>query len=425
MLGGSTLHLSGIREGLRIMPKQEGGSSSDYPLATRVRGLFEAEKQVQPAQVGFAGNVANFLSDDSRLMLAEAATGVGKTRGYLIPALLHREHAGGKVVVSTHTLTLLRQITQSDETVWVLNAVEKATGRRPTVVARYGMRNFLARSRIGQAYAAWVTAGKSGAGPVGADMRAAFEALEKAAVEGSGLIHDWIEEFGPLPCGLTAGDVCLLGTCPESDMERYRARGLEAETADLVVQTHAMTMIEALRGKCDADVLIIDEADAIPSVAAGMAERRVSLVMLDSVVESVTDAGEPVEQLRAAVDGFKVWAGGVRPEGKGELLVLPPGIVRDQALAHAGAIIDALRAAARGVGDPVLREAMTDMAEGLRRFVKIGPAEPFRGAAIVWLFGSVPAFAVSTLRPGRLVSRLWRDSGTLVPGLAPGLGRCC
>ena len=55
---------------------------------------------------------------------------------------------------------------------------------------------------------------------------------------------------------------------------------------------------------------------------------------------------------------------------------------------------------------------MTDMAEGLRRFVKIGPAEPFRGAAIVWLFGSVPAFAVSTLRPGRLVSRLWRDSTT-------------
>ena len=110
------------------MPKQEGGSSSDYPLATRVRGLFEAEKQVRPAQVGFAGNVANFLSDDSRLMLAEAATGVGKTRGYLIPALLHREAAGGKIVVSTHTLTLLRQITQSDETVWVLDAVEKGDG---------------------------------------------------------------------------------------------------------------------------------------------------------------------------------------------------------------------------------------------------------------------------------------------------------
>ncbi len=122
---------------------------------------------------------------------------------------------------------------------------------------------------------------------------------------------------------------------------------LEAETADLVVQTHAMTMIEALRGKCDADVLIIDEADAIPSVAAGMAERRVSLAMLASVVEAVVDAGEPVEQLRAAVDSFEVWTGGVRPEGKGALLVLPPGIVRDQALAHAGAIIDALRAAAQ------------------------------------------------------------------------------
>ena len=168
------------------MPKQEGGSSSDYSLATRVRALFEAERQVRAAQVGFAGNVANFLSDDSQLMLAEAATGVGKTRGYLIPALLHREAVGGKIVVSTHTLTLLRQITQSDETVWVLDAVEKATGRRPTVAARYGMRNFLARSRIGQAYAARMRAGKDGAGPVDADVEGAFKALGKAAVEGSG-----------------------------------------------------------------------------------------------------------------------------------------------------------------------------------------------------------------------------------------------
>src|SRR4051812_15199888 len=268
------------------MSMPTGGSASDSALAMRVRALFEGERQVRAAQVGFAEHVANFLSDDSRLMLAEAATGVGKTRGYLIPALLHREAVGGKIVVSTHTLTLLRQITQSDETVWLLNAVEKATGRRPTVAARYGMRNFLASSRIGQAYAAWAGAAKDGAGPMDAEVRATFEALGKAAVEGSGLIHDWIEEFGPLPCGLTAGDVCLLGTCPESDRGLYRAYNLGADKADLVVQTHAMTMIEALRGKCDADVLIIDEADAIPSVAAGMAERRVSLAMLASVVEA-------------------------------------------------------------------------------------------------------------------------------------------
>ena len=52
-----------------------------FPFAARVRALFEAEQQVRPAQVGFAGNVANFLSDDSRLMLAEAATRGGQKRG--------------------------------------------------------------------------------------------------------------------------------------------------------------------------------------------------------------------------------------------------------------------------------------------------------------------------------------------------------
>jgi hypothetical protein len=89
------------------------------------------------------------------------------------------------------------------------------------------------------------------------------------------------------------------------------------------------------------------------------------------------DTADLVVQTHAM--SFKVWAATVKPEGKEALLVLPPGIVRDQALAHAEAIRDALRTVAGGAGDPARREAMTDIAEGLRRFVKIGPAEPFRG----------------------------------------------
>ena len=392
----------------------EPGSVTD--LANRVRRVLEGDPRPRDAQIRYAENVADFLTQgNSRVMLAEAATGIGKTRGYLLPAMLHWAETGRQVVVSTHTLTLLRQIAQT-EAVKVCDLVEQETGRRPVVATRLGMRNFLARSRVAQVRAAWSPINPG----VGKDPEAleALRLLEEWAATGSGKIQEWIETYGELPGGLTAGDVCLLGTCPAGDHAQYRAHRDEAVGADLTIQTHAMTLIQTLREEAPAHTIIIDEADTIPAVAAGMVERQVGAATLTGAAEAADDMGLSVDDLKAAVAAFEFWAESIRPGSREKSLILSPGPVCDGALAHARRIKELLRGFAAQVprgadvqGVAELRETLGDLARGLSRFVRFtepDAAAPWRGAAITWPFQANPAFTVATLRPGRLVARLWR-----------------
>ncbi len=64
-------------------------------------------------QVRFAGAVAEAFHDEL-FLAAEAGTGVGKTYGYLVPALLWAQRSGEKVVVSTKTKALQQQIVDRD-----------------------------------------------------------------------------------------------------------------------------------------------------------------------------------------------------------------------------------------------------------------------------------------------------------------------
>lgn len=394
----------------------------------RVRRVFHQNGPVRGPQLQYADHVAGFLKDDTRLMLAEAPTGVGKTWGYLVPALLHWAETGARVIVSTHTLTLLHQIARSESTGKMLDWIEAETGRRPSVGVRLGMRNFLSYSRLGQAKAAHSSPGMM----TDADKEA-LKSLEQWARDteapSGGQIQAWIDSNTPLPFGLTPGEICLLATCPASDRAAYEKHKEDAnENADLLVQTHALTLIQALRGDFRRQeapgILILDEADAIPAVAAGMAERRISLQMLTSAVESLGEAALDSADLDSAVAAFQAWSETIRPRpgrhekpGHDRAVVLVPGTVRDQAVGHAQAIAEALRAAARGASeDHALKDSLVGMAEGLRRFAgHNGGNDPERdrysGSAIVWRFGQEPSFVVSALRPGRLLSRLWKSTG--------------
>ena len=65
--------------------------------------------RLRPSQVAFAQAVGEALEARSTLV-AEAGTGIGKTFGYLVPALL----SGGMVLVSTGTRTLQDQLFRRD-----------------------------------------------------------------------------------------------------------------------------------------------------------------------------------------------------------------------------------------------------------------------------------------------------------------------
>src|SRR5690349_12521825 len=87
----------------------------DGKAEARLARLTRSGAEVREGQRAFAGAAAHaFAPRDQRdapnLLLAEAGTGIGKTLGYLAPASLWAEKAGGTVWVSTFTKALQRQL---------------------------------------------------------------------------------------------------------------------------------------------------------------------------------------------------------------------------------------------------------------------------------------------------------------------------
>ncbi|MGL4419701.1 MAG: DEAD/DEAH box helicase, partial [Gemmataceae bacterium] len=67
----------------------------------------------RPQQVAMAEAVANVLENRGQL-LVEAATGVGKSFAYRVPAIeFLAENPDSRVVVSTHTINLQEQLIRS------------------------------------------------------------------------------------------------------------------------------------------------------------------------------------------------------------------------------------------------------------------------------------------------------------------------
>ena len=109
-------------------------------LETAVRSMGGSPRQGQTTMVR---EVAQTLADGTHL-LVQAGTGTGKSLGYLVPAMVHAVQAGARVVVSTATLALQRQILTKDAPL-AADAVEQVTGARPEVALLKGWQNYLCR----------------------------------------------------------------------------------------------------------------------------------------------------------------------------------------------------------------------------------------------------------------------------------------
>src|SRR6201982_3800804 len=69
--------------------------------------------EFRPQQQEMAARVAQALEEEHHLVI-EAGTGVGKSLGYLVPAILLALEQHKKAIVSTHTINLQEQLLHKD-----------------------------------------------------------------------------------------------------------------------------------------------------------------------------------------------------------------------------------------------------------------------------------------------------------------------
>lgn len=220
-------------------------------VQARLAAIVGKQAEPRPGQRDYAAAVTEAFQPRAapgqpRLVLAEAGTGIGKTLGYLAPAISWAEAAGGAVWLSTYTRTLQRQLDAEAA------RVVPAQSRR--VVVRKGRENYLCLLNLEDA----VQGGFQNRAAHFAQLVARWAEYSRDGDMIGGDLPGWLPRlFGRTSfAGLTdrRGE-CIYAACPH-----YRTCFIERATrasaaADLVIANHALVMINAVRGRAEGQSL--------------------------------------------------------------------------------------------------------------------------------------------------------------------------
>ena len=290
--------------GVSLLPAYFLGPES--LLARRV-GAFET----RPEQLRMADAVERNLQSKGHL-LVEAGTGVGKSFGYLVPAIRRILEQRQRVVVCTHTISLQEQIFDKD--VPLLKAV--IPDEFTTVLAK-GRGNYISLRRLRIA-----SEKKS---------KVCHSEEEEHSLD---LVEDWAYEttdgsLATLPVlprrsvwqhvESDAGN-CMGRRCPTYDKCFYQSARRRMENADLLICNHALFFSDlALRAKGASflpayDHVIFDEAHHLEDVASGHFGIRVSEARAKHLLRTlynatngkgslagIEGAGLPVDEVDACI----------------------------------------------------------------------------------------------------------------------------
>jgi ATP-dependent DNA helicase DinG len=278
-------------------------------FSSRIPGFIVREAQIRMAEA-----IAMAIADKSPL-LVEAATGIGKTYAYLVPALL----SGQRVVISTGTKPLQDQLFFRD-----LPVVCETLARSPKTALLKGRNNYLCLQRLEQ------TQGRgSNAGEV--QTLARLDEFARVTSDGDLTQTAWLADGDRLwPLVTSTVDNCLGSNCPRWNgcfVQKARRRAQESEI--IVVNHHLLLADLALRDEGfgellpEADVVIVDEAHQLADVAGQffgvtVGSRAVQDLVRDLEREIENDPltsdlrARIVSVEQAAVDGIRVsrsWSG--------------------------------------------------------------------------------------------------------------------
>ncbi|HEX4848266.1 MAG TPA: ATP-dependent DNA helicase [Novosphingobium sp.] len=218
-------------------------------VAARLADLTGAGAELRPTQRAYAQEAAGVFQPRRReglphLLLAQAGTGIGKTLGYLAPASLWSEQAGGTVWVSTYTKALQRQLRRESSRAW---PARRADGSRPVVV-RKGRENYLCLLNLEDA----LQGGFAGRAGVLAQLVARWAAYSQDGDMIGGDLPGWLptlfRQRGIRALTDQRGE-CVYAGCPHYRKCFIERAARASAQADLVIANHALVMVNAARGR--------------------------------------------------------------------------------------------------------------------------------------------------------------------------------
>ena len=219
-----------VRECRQLDPVDVAADLGPHGPIARAMQRFED----RPTQRAMAHAVVD-LYNAGGVGLLEAGTGVGKSLGYLIPALRWAAANGERTVVSTNTINLQEQLVRKD-----LPFLRDALASEQTVrfALLKGWRNYLCKLRLAQATLL---------GPSLVDDEAS-ESLEEIRVWSETTEDGSLSDLSHPPRGevwdevAAEPDLCIRNACPHfQDCFLFKARR-EAAQADVVVVNHHLLM---------------------------------------------------------------------------------------------------------------------------------------------------------------------------------------
>jgi predicted DnaQ family exonuclease/DinG family helicase len=234
--------------------------------------------------------VQEALNDGVHLMV-EAGTGVGKSFGYLLPALRWSLTNDVPVVISTNTKNLQAQLFEKD-----LPALAEALGVKPKTALIKGRRNYLCLRRLYYLL-------QNSDTELERDERAPLASVLRWAIDSeTGDISESVvgdrAKLRELAGKITSvAEECQGPDCPHLRQCFLQAARRKALAADLVVANHAVVMSELTAGEQGPPVLppyahiVFDEAHNLEDAATNAMGHDVSLLRIRFVLNRLWRTG--------------------------------------------------------------------------------------------------------------------------------------
>lgn len=364
-------------------------------------------------QLTMAREVARALGTGEHV-LVQAGTGTGKSLAYLVPAIAHAVREDERVVVSTATLALQRQVIGRDLPL-VAQALAGDLPRQPTTALLKGWQHYLCVHKVAGGYPSDDTlfdVEEASPTPDPAGLGAQVLRLrEWAAGTGTGdrdELVPGVSERAWRQVSVTSLE-CLGRRCPMISECFAEAAREQSRRADVVVTNHAMLAVAATGAPQvlpEHQVLVVDEAHELADRVTSQATLELSIATIEHAGRMARrHGGVPTTDLDAASQQLaQVLVGtpegrftGALPDSLGEAV----GVVRDAARA----LVSALRPSSTGTaaGADAVAEGGRSMA-GAAMLALFEVAETMSGDAqelaqtVLWCARGQDARGVPTTR---------------------------